>query len=62
MNLVYNTTEGINYLRIIAPFFLLYYIQVPLTSVLQAINKSTDAMMSTLVGQIIKLLLIIASP
>lgn len=60
MELVYNTTEGVNYIRIIAPFFLLYYIQVPLTSVLQAINKSTDAMMSTLIGQIIKLILIVS--
>ncbi len=59
MKLIYNTTEGINYIRIIAPFFLFYYIQVPLTSVLQAVNKAKEAMMSTLVGIIIKLILII---
>lgn len=60
MKLVYNTTEGTNYIRIIAPFFLFYYIQVPLTSVLQAVNKAKEAMMSTLIGIIIKLLLIVS--
>ena len=59
MKLIYNTTEGVNYIRIIAPFFLLYYIQVPLVSVLQALNKAKEAMMSTLFGIIIKLSLMI---
>ena len=38
-----------------APFFLVYYIQVPLTSTLQAIGKAKEAMMSTLIGMIIKI-------
>lgn len=59
MKLIYNTYEGVNYIRIVAPFFLFYYIQVPLTTALQALNKAKEAMMSTLVGIIIKLGLII---
>lgn len=60
MKLIYNTSEGVNYIRIFAPFFLFYYIQVPLVSVLQALNKAKEAMMSTLIGIFIKLGLIIA--
>ncbi len=59
MNFIYNTSEGIRYTKIIAPFFLLYYIQTPLVSVLQALNKAKEAMISTLIGIIIKILLII---
>ena len=60
MNLIYGTTDGVNYIRIIAPFFLFYYIQVPITTILQALNKSKEAMLSTLVGIFIKLGLIIS--
>lgn len=59
MKLIYNTHEGVNYVRLIAPFFLFYYVQVPLVSILQALNKAKEAMMSTLIGIIIKTLLII---
>ncbi len=59
MKFIYNTNEGINYIRVIAPFFLFYYIQVPLVTILQALNKAKEAMISTLVGIIIKLGLII---
>ncbi len=59
MKLIYNTDEGINYIRIIAPFFIFYYIQTPLTTTLQALNKAKEAMMSTLIGIFIKIGLII---
>lgn len=62
LKLVYNTDLGVNYLKIIAPFFLLHYIQGPLTSYLQAINKSSVAMMGTLVGAIIKNVLLLILP
>lgn len=60
MNLIYGTNEGIMYIRYIAPFFLLYYIQVPLVAVLQALNKAKEAMISTLVGIILKIGLMIS--
>ena len=52
----------INYIKIIAPFFILHYIQGPLTSYLQAIDKSNIAMYGTLVGAIIKNILLIILP
>ncbi len=59
MKLIYNTLDGIKYLKIMAPFFILLYIQGPLTSILQSINKSKEAMKGTIVGTIIKIILMI---
>lgn len=59
MKLIYNKNEGVSYIRKLAPFFLLLYIQTPLVSVMQALDKAKDAMHSTLVGSIIKIALII---
>ncbi len=58
LQIIYNTTLGSNYLPIIAPFFLLHYIQAPLTSAMQAMNKAKDAMIGTLIGSFLKLVLI----
>ncbi len=54
LELVYGTTKGIEYLRVLAPIFLLYYIQTPLTSALQAIGKAKEAMNGTLIGMFIR--------
>lgn len=54
LNLIYNTTEGITYLRVIAPICLFYYIQSPVTSALQAMGKAKEAMLGTLEGMIIR--------
>ena len=62
LKFVYNTNLGVNYIRIICPFFLLHYIQGPLTSYLQAINKADVAMRGTLVGAIIKNILLLVLP
>lgn len=62
LKFIYNTNLGINYIRIVCPFFLLYYIQGPLTSYLQAINMAGVAMKGTLVGAIIKNVLLIILP
>ena len=62
LKFIYNTNLGINYIRIICPFFLLYYIQGPLTSYLQAVNMADVAMKGTLVGAIIKNLLLLILP
>lgn len=40
LNLVYNVTYGINYIYLIAPFFLLLYIQPTLSVALQAMGKT----------------------
>lgn len=54
LKLVYDTTKGIDYLRVLAPFFLFYYVQTPLTSALQAIGKAKEAMNGTLIGMVIR--------
>lgn len=62
LKLIFNTKEGINYIKIIAPCFLLHYIQGPLTSYLQATNKANIAMKGTLYGSIIKTILLLILP
>lgn len=59
LKLIYNTNKGINYLKIMSPIFILLYIQTPLTSILQSINKSKEAMKGTIEGIIIKTILMI---
>lgn len=52
---IYNTNKGINYLKILTPIFPLFYLEGPLVSVLQGLNKSKFTMNVTLIGCIIKL-------
>ena len=56
IKLIYNTSEGINYLKILAPVALIHYIQSPLTATLQGLGKAKEAMRGTLVGTIIRTL------
>lgn len=55
LKVIYNTNEGIKYIKVLAPLFILHYIQSPLTSSLQAMGKAKCAMMGTLIGIIIKI-------
>jgi len=59
LKLIYNTNLGINYIKIIAPIFLLHYIQAPLTASLQGMGKAKDAMVGTLFGSVLKLVFLI---
>ena len=54
MKLIYNTTDGIAYIKVLAPICLFHYIQSPLTSALQAMGFAKDAMNGTLIGMIIR--------
>lgn len=54
LQLIYNTTEGISYIKILAPICLLYYIQSPLNGTLQAMGKAKEAMKGTLLGMIFR--------
>lgn len=58
LKLIYNTSYGVTYLRVVAPFFLIYYVQAPLASVLQSINLSKYIMLDNLVSIIIKSIII----
>ena len=59
LKLVYNTSLGLNYIPYIAPFFILHYIQAPLTSSLNGMGYSKEAMKGTLYGGIIKIISLI---
>ena len=55
LNLVYNTSNGSNYIKVLAPVFVLFYLEAPLASSLQALGKSKLSMKITIIGVIIKL-------
>lgn len=54
LKIIYNTKEGINYIKFLAPFCILHYIQAPLTGCLQAMGKAKMAMNGTLLGMIFR--------
>lgn len=56
MKFIYNTTDGIEYIKVLAPIALFHYIQSPLTASLQAMGKAKEAMNGTLIGTIIRIL------
>lgn len=58
LNFFYNTNSGVNYIRFLTPFFLLYYLETPLGMFLQAINKSNQVMIDNIIGIIIKTILL----
>lgn len=58
LNLIYNTSEGLEYIKIIAPIFLVYYIQGPLTASMQAMGLAKEAMFGTLIGSLIRIILL----
>ena len=59
LKFIYNTNLGIKYIIFIAPFFLLHYIQAPLTSCMQGIGKAKEAMYGTLIGSLLKTIFLI---
>ena len=52
---LYNTTSGSNYIKVLAPFFVLFYLEGVLTSSLQALGYAKICMNITLYGVILKL-------
>ena len=54
LKLIYHTKEGISYMRFLAPVCLFQYIQSPLSSCLDAMGRSRDAMIGTTIGVIIR--------
>jgi len=55
MNLLYNSHTGAEFLKIMAPVFLLIYLQAPLVATLQAIGEAKFAMRASIVASIIKI-------
>ena len=59
LKFIYDTNEGVTYLKVLAPIFLIFYVQAPLTATLQAMGKAKEAMTGTLEGIILKTILLI---
>ncbi len=57
LSVIYNTTRGSEYIFALAPFFVFFYLEAPLSSALQALDESKKAMQITLYGSILKLLI-----
>ena len=58
LNFLYNTHLGINYINILAPIFPLFYIENILISYLQALDKAHVTMKITIIGVIVKLVVL----
>lgn len=58
LKLIYNTNKGIKYVQFLAPICLLHYIQSPISSSLQAMNKAKISLKGTLYGMIIRTILL----
>lgn len=58
LKLLFNDVQGVNYIKLLAPFMLLYFIDLPIISSLQALNKAKENMIITILGSILKLFLI----
>ena len=56
LNIVFNTTSGYTYIKFLCPFFILYYLEAPLSIVLTAFNKTKIVMRTTTIGIIFKLI------
>ncbi len=61
LNLLFKTNEGIDYIRLLSPFTLLFYIEYPLIDSLQALGKSKRCFNITIKTSIIRLLSIVVS-
>ena len=57
LNLIYKTSDGQNYIAVLSIFFVLYYLEAPISAILQALNYSKYTMKTTTIGVIIKLIL-----
>ncbi|WAA11564.1 stage V sporulation protein B [Fervidibacillus halotolerans] len=58
MLFVYQSKSGIAFIKLMAPFFIFQYLQLPLSSALQALDLARQAMINSLIGAGVKLLTI----
>lgn len=56
LKIIYKTNEGINYLRILTPIFILQYIQSPLSFTLDAIGQSKTNLKASIISVLIRVI------
>lgn len=55
---MYGSSNASVFIKFLAPFFILYYFQIPLQSMLQALNLARAAMLNSFIGAVVKLVVI----
>ena len=58
LKIIYNTKEGINYLKFIAPIFILHYLEHPLLSSLQAMKNAKTNLLISIVNLFIRTIIL----
>ena len=56
LQILYKTNLGINYLKILAPFFILHYLEHPLLFSIYAFGKTKDILKQSLISSILKIM------
>lgn len=56
---IYHTSQGVNYMRFLAPVCFFQYLQAPLSFSLEAMGKSHDVMFASILGMSIRTILLI---
>lgn len=59
MRILYGTTTGANYVRLLAFPFLIYYIETPLMTAMHALNYSKQALLTSIISCTLRLLALI---
>ena len=59
LKLLYNTSEGIDYIRLLSPFTILFYIETPLSNAIQAIGESKDTFYIMIKSSIVRIISIV---
>ena len=59
LDILYNTNKGINYIKILAPFFILFYLESPLSTILIGLNKVKQCTIISTTGIILKLVIMV---
>lgn len=57
--LIFNTNDGVTYIKVLSFFFILYYLEAPIASTLQALGHAKFCMKTTTIGTISKLIMIV---
>ena len=58
LKLMYGSSHAAVFIKFLAPFFVMFYFQIPLQSMLQALNLARAAMINSLIGAIVKIVII----
>ncbi len=59
LRILYDTDKGLSYIKLLCPFFILYYLESPLCSILTGLNKIKTCTIISTTGIIFKLLIMI---